>query len=472
MTQQSYIAKTLKDCTINGKNYECGIAYTYSIYVAKPLENPQPPALYVLLEYDPEKMIPMLTAFMEEGLIPYGMILFLISGTLHPTLPGGKERGTRANDFDQYSADYANFLVEELIPDACRIANESISEKPDLHFIAGHSSGGLAAWNAVWFRNDYFRRAFLSSPTFSAIRGGEEAMVIARKAETRPVRLYITTGTNEPDYYFGSSLYAAQNAASALEFAGYDFRFEQFNGEGHCCHKDDVVLWRRMMQFLWANWKTIPVLPLAQQIRIRNLVAEDSQWQEYTGSFPEKQKISAPGGVYTFEGGRIFFEKEEKKTVVADCFTSISAIGLSSDKWRLYIADEKRRFIFAMSILPDGSLTQLNKLAPLHLKHDLTKIGAFDMAVLADDRILAATELGIQGVVSFGITDLILPLPGDLPAEKVAVCGKVMYVASGDKIFYRELKIAGIDYNAPASAPCSPGYGDGFWYERSHYTCY
>ena len=94
------------------------------------------------------------------------------------------------------------------------------------------------------------------------------------------------------------------------------------------------------------------------------------------------------------------------------------------------------------------------------------------MAVLADDRILAATELGIQGVVSFGITDLILPLPGDLPAEKVAVCGKVMYVASGDKIFYRELKIAGIDYNAPASAPCSPGYGDGFWYERSHYTCY
>ena len=68
--------------------------------------------------------------------------------------------------------------------------------------------------------------AFLSSPTFSAMRGGEEAMVIARKTETKPIKLYITCGTEEPDYYFGSSLQAAQNAASALEFAGYDFRFD------------------------------------------------------------------------------------------------------------------------------------------------------------------------------------------------------------------------------------------------------
>ncbi len=472
MTKQPCITKEFKDCTITGKNYECGTSYTYSIYVAKPASNPQPLALYVLLEYTYDKMVPMLTKFMEEGLIPYGMVLFLISGTLPPTLPDGKERGMRATAFDQYGPDYASFLVEELIPDACRIADETLSAQPDLHFITGGSSGGLAAWNAVWFRNDYFRRAFLSSPTFSAMRGGEEAMVIARKAESRPIKIYITTGTNEPDYYFGSSLYAAQNAASALEFAGYDFRFEQFNGEGHCCRKDDEVLWHRMSQFLWANWKTVPVLPLARHIRIRNLVADDSQWQLYTGSFPEKQKITVQGGTYTFEGGKIIFEKDDTKKVVAECFTAISALGLSSDKWRLYIADETRRFIYVMSIMPDGSLTQLNKLAPLHLKHDLTKIGASDIAVLADDRILAATELGVQGIVSFGITDLILPLPGDLPAERITVCGTTVYVTSGDKIFCRELKIAAGDCNSPASAPESPGYGNGFGYSRSHHTCF
>ena len=120
-----------------------------------------------------------------------------------------------------------------------------------------------------------------------------------------------------------------------------------------------------------------------------------------------------------------------------------------------------------MSIFPDGSLDQCYKLAPLHLRHDFTTPGASDITVLADDRILAATELGIQGVVSFGLTDLILPLPGDLPAEKVTVCQNMLYVASGEQIFVRELKISE-GKSDTVDAPASPGYGDGFSYRRSH----
>ena len=373
----------------------------------------------------------------------------------------------RAEEFDQYGPEFTNFMVEELIPEACRIAGENLSGNPDLHFICGGSSGGLAAWNAVWFRNDYFRRAFLSSPTFSAMRGGEEAMVIARKTETKPIKLYITSGTEEPDYFFGSSLIAAQNSASALEFAGYDVRYEQFNGEGHCCRREDVTLWRRIMGFLWANWKTVPVLPLRNQIRINNLLACDSTWQKFNGNFPQKNKVTCQGGTYSFEDNQIFFEKDGCQTMVADSFGKITALGISADKWRLYIADATRRFLYAMSIQPDGTLADLYKLAPLHLAYDFCQAGASDIAVLADDRILAATELGIQGVVSFGLADLILPLPGDLPADQVAVCGNTLYAASGDQIFVRELKIpaAGDDV---VTVPESPGYGDDFYYVRSH----
>ena len=134
-------------------------------------------------------------------------------------------------------------------------------------------------------------------------------------------------------------------------------------------------------------------------------------------------------------------------------------MGISSDKWRLYIADAARRFIYAMSIFPDGSLDQCCKLAPLHLRYDFTTPGASDITVLADDRVLAATELGIQGIVSFGLTDLILPLPGDLPAERVTVYQNTLYAASGEQIFVRELKISA-GKSDTANAPATAGYSD------------
>lgn len=467
MNEKTIIEKQFTKCSITGCNFERGSYFEYDIYAVKPDAKANELALYVLLEHSFDTMPAMLKQFMLEELIPFGIVVFIRPGVLNPTIPTGTSRNMRAAEFDQYGPDFSNFLVEELIPEVCRISGETLSSQPDMHFICGGSSGGLAAWNAVWFRNDYFRRAFLSSPTFSAMRGGEEAMVIARKTETKPIRLYITSGTEEPDYFFGSSLLAAQNAASALEFAGYDFRFEQFNGEGHCCRRDDVTLWRRMMGFLWANWETVPVRPLFNQIRIRKLTASGSSWQRYNGTFPERQPAAFNGGIYTFSGGNIYFEKDGIKQIAAGGFEKITALGISSDKWRLYIADAARRFIYAMSIFPDGSLDQCCKLAPLHLRYDFTTPGASDITVLADDRVLAATELGIQGIVSFGLTDLILPLPGDLPAERVTVYQNTLYAASGEQIFVRKLKISA-GKSDTANAPETPGYSDGFSYKRSH----
>ena len=467
MNLEKIIEKQFNKCSITGNKFERGSYFEVDIYTVKPDAEANELALYVLLEHSFDTMSVLLKQLMLEELIPFGVVVFIRPGVLNPSISTGTSRNMRAVEFDQYGPDFSNFLVEELVPEVCLITGETLSSNPDMHFICGGSSGGMAAWNAVWFRNDYFRRAFLSSPTFSAMRGGEEAMVIARKTETKPIKLYITCGTEEPDYYFGSSLLAAQNAASALEFAGYDFRFEQFNGEGHCCRRDDTNLWRRMMGFLWANWETVPVKPFFNQIRIKKLIASGSTWQQYKGTFPERQPVTFNGGTYTFSSGKIYFEKDGVKQIAAEGFEKITALGISSDKWRLYIADSARRFIYAMSIFPDGSLDQCYKLAPLHLQHDFTTPGALDITVLADDRILAATELGIQGVVSFGLTDLILPLPGDLPAERVTVCQNMLYVASGEQIFVRELKISE-GKSDTVDAPASPGYGDGFSYRRSH----
>lgn len=461
----------LNDLTCIGQRFEQGTVFNYHVYLSPTALEAKPGtlALYLLLEYSPELMAPMLAQFMKEGLIPPGMVVFSYPGTLKATLPGGADRGMRAEEYDQFGKNFSDFLVEELIPAAEAAAKVKLDPSPDMHFITGGSSGGMIAWNGVWFRNDYFRRCFLSSPTFSAIRGGEEAMVLVRKTESRPIRIYMTAGTEEPDYYFGSSLYAALNAASAFEFAGYDFRFELFKGEGHCCFRGDVTLWRRICMFLWANWKTAPVATLTNQIRIRNLIEDGSRWEKTDVPIPSKKDVVTSFGTITYADDKIHLEKDGVKKIAASGFGHITGIRISSDQWRIYVADRDRRFIYAMSIMPDGTLSQKYELAPLHLAHDCRVIGAMDMEILADDRVLVATELGIQGVVTFGLTDLILPLPGDVPADHVAVEGNMLYASSSGTVFRRKLKIGEQTSDGPI-APTSPGYGDNFPYCRSHVT--
>jgi len=453
--------------SLTGKKYEPGTVFNYHIYITQGTP-PKDAALYVLLEYDPWQLTPILERFVKEGLMPPGMFLYLGAGTLPASLSGGTHRGMRAEELDQVGIEFPNLLVEEMIPAAEKIAKVKLSKNPDIHMITGGSSGGICAWNAAWYRNDFFRRVFLSSPTFSAIRGGEEPMVLLRKTESRPIRIYMTVGTNEPDYYFGNSFYAACNARRAFEFAQYDFKFELFPGEGHCSRRSEAPLLRRVMTYLWQNWRTEPVRVPGNQIRIANLLEPGSVWKEVRKTMPLSGKsVKTAQGEYTFDGGSIFFKSKKKCVKVADGFDRITGIVLSSDNWRLYIADAGRRFIYAMSIKPDGTLKDLYKHAPLHLAYDCRTVGASGICIGADDRIFAATELGVQSVVSFGLMDAILPLPGDLPADRVALVDNLLYASSGEWVFCRPVKSVEKQGNLPVP-PTSPGYGDGFDYSLPH----
>jgi sugar lactone lactonase YvrE len=152
-----------------------------------------------------------------------------------------------------------------------------------------------------------------------------------------------------------------------------------------------------------------------------------------------------------------------KTRVAAVGFDEIGAVAVSSDRWRLYIADKKRRYIFAMSICPDGKLKDKYIHAPLHLAEDCRTVGASELCVDAQDRVYAATELGIQGITSMGITDCILPLPGDLPAEKIAFGGPandILYVQTGGGVFRRPWKVRGLREDDAPAAPSTPGYSD------------
>ena len=150
----SRTAQIYRGCRITSQKYEKGSEFSFDIYVPPQSEKNDELALYLLLEQSIDILAPLLDTLMQEGLVPFGMIVFCSSGWLYPSMPYGDKRRMRAEELDQFGVDFSNFLVEELIPEACRIAKTTLSSSPDMHFISGASSGGLAAWNAVWFRND------------------------------------------------------------------------------------------------------------------------------------------------------------------------------------------------------------------------------------------------------------------------------------------------------------------------------
>ena len=458
----------MEPITYIGRRFEIGTRFVYCQHLLSGTDKANAP-VYVFLEAPPEKFVPFLETFVKDGIMPGGLTVFLGAGMFDPTLPGGAPRNMRAENFDQYQSEFSDLLAEELIPDAAKRAGVTISPNPDLHFIAGGSSGGMAAWNALWFRNDFFRRGVLMSPTFSAMRGGEEAMVIARKTETRPMRVYMSVGTTEPDYYFGDSYLVARNAESVMMYTKSDYHFDLFVGEGHCSRGCDPVQYRKIMEFLWKDWDTVPLVVKQNNKRIETLLDAQDVWEPAeTMPAPQNSVPSPVGGVYTFDGGKILLRKDGKDSVVASDLNQITGIALSTDNWRLYVSDRTRRFLFAYAILPDGTLGAQYKLCPLHLAHDCRCIGATSICLAEDDRIFAATELGVQTAVSFGILDMILPLPGDKPAVQVAMEGFWLYAKSSDGRIYRRKLKRQARKDGELIAPFSAGYGDTGSYNREH----
>ncbi|MBQ6165458.1 MAG: hypothetical protein IJK23_13385 [Clostridia bacterium] len=399
-------------------------------------------------------------ALAKTGEMPPCAVLGVSPGVTPPSLPGGAERNMRFNDYDMFDSRYADFLVDELIPALMEKFGLNISPLPDMHMICGGSSGGISAWNGVWFRNDYFRRAYLSSPTFSAMARGNIAPVQMRLFETKPIRVYIDWSEDEPDDYFGSSYCAAMEGRLALAFANYDYKWSYHPGEGHCSRWGNEEFAKEVLRFLWRAWDTEPIRPRGLSKRVSELIDANEPWRRTDEAFPPPAPCAVAGGVYEVRDGAVVFEKNGKQTAAAEGFPAPTAVALSSDGWRLYIADRTRACVYAASIQSDGSLTDLKPLCSLQTATDPQDPGAFGLCVSEDDWTLAATGLGVQCVRSFGLVDAILPLPGNAVPKQIRLSGNLLYADCGDAVFCRKMKIRGKQPGDKPSPPKHNGYYD------------
>ena len=226
---------------------------------------------------------------------------------------------------------------------------------------------------------------------------------------------------NEPDDYFGSSYVVAMDAQRALEFAGYDYRCVYFAGEGHCSRysKNNAETLYRGMEWLWNGYAEGTIKPKRLSMRMDKLISLEEPWKKLAREdFPRKSG-------------------EEVNAV------------LSSDAWRLYSGDKNYPVLYAQSVLPDKSLTKKITLAYLHTDSDYEFAGAFDLVLDEQDRIYAATELGVQCVRDYGLIDVILPLPqGEIP-RRLAFVGNLLYAETDTACYCRKMKVNGIGNQRP-----------------------
>lgn len=161
---------------------------------------------------------PMIAIFIDPG----------HKGDSKPETPW--KSNNRSFEYDTLSADYAKFLLDEILPLIEK--SHALTKSPELRAICGTSSGGICAWTVAWERPDEFRKVISSIGSFTNIRGGDAYPGMIRKTDRKPVRAFLQEGINDLDNQHGNWPLGNMAMEAALKFKDYDYKYVWGHG-GH-----------------------------------------------------------------------------------------------------------------------------------------------------------------------------------------------------------------------------------------------
>lgn len=456
MSAENY-GTVVADAYIGSKTSK-GTSYAYKVFTPNGHDASKPCAMIFSFDHQYETFGIVMSKLMAENKAPDFVVIAMAPGDSTPKLEGSQMRGRRI-EYDTYGRDFPNFIVDEFLPYVIEKHDLNIDPNPDMHLITGGSSGGCIAWNAAWFRNDCFRRVYMSSPSFLAMCDMDRHATIVRKTEGMPIKSFMTCATNEPDEYFGSTISEDERMARSLKFAGYEHQYEVLEGN-HCEGYFSEEYVTKIMTYLWENYEE-PLTVKKNPPKFDRYLAPGSKWEK-VDAMPEKIKAVTPDGEYTTDGGKIYFtDKNGNKKLAAEDLTDISGLAISSDYGRLYAVDNTRSCIFVYSIYPDGKIDDLYKIAPIHIDDRCGINGIYGICVDVNDKIYLATNMGVQSSISFGIIDMIMPINNHETVYDVAFGGednKYLYVKAESGIYRREMNDAGRKEDSPSNAPVTTHY--------------
>lgn len=138
----------------------------------------------------------------------------------------------RSIEYDSMRPDYAEFLLKEVLPLVESEADVRITEDSRRRICCGASSGGIAAFTCAWHFPNEFSRVLSHVGSFTNLKGGHNYPWLIRSTPRKDIRVFLQSGENDAATIFGDWPLANKTMANALEYAGYDYRFE-FGIGGH-----------------------------------------------------------------------------------------------------------------------------------------------------------------------------------------------------------------------------------------------
>jgi gluconolactonase len=143
---------------------------------------------------------------------------------------------------------------------------------------------------------------------------------------------------------------------------------------------------------------------------------------------------------------------------VDDGLVFANGICLSPDQSLLYVADSRTHWVYSYQVQPGGSLKHKQKYFHLHVPDTAEDSGADGLRVDRDGRLWVATRMGLQVCDQAGRVNCIIPTPNGKCANLTFGGPEfdTLYVACGDKVYSRKVKVKGVNLYQPPIKPKEP----------------
>jgi gluconolactonase len=260
-----------------------GTQRSVTVYIPEQIDSRIPACVYVQQDgFDQRQNLNLiLDSLIANHEIPVTVGVFVTPGYVHLSDKNAMGRPNRCFEYDNVGDNYVRFLLEEILPAVAKNYHLNLTKNGNDRAIGGVSSGGISAFNAGWEHPDAFSRIYCVSGSFVGFRGGNMFPVFIRKTEAKPLRVYLTTGTQDMENCAGDWSLLDMEMDKALKFSGYDYQFLLLKGGHGVGWKDHFA---EAMRFLWKGWPS-PVKAGLSAPRIRDIILPEEGWQLVKGDF-------------------------------------------------------------------------------------------------------------------------------------------------------------------------------------------
>jgi gluconolactonase len=284
-----------------------GTVREVTVYIPQQIDPSIPACVYVQQDgFDPSwHFNDILDTLIQTKEVPVTVGIFIKPGYLLPALEGHEGRPNRCFEYDGLGDNYVRFLLEEIIPYVADKYHLNLSHSGNDRCIGGCSSGGISSFNTAWERPDAFSRVYCNSGSFVAFRGGNEFPTLIRKTEAKPIRVFLTTGSDDMENCAGDWFLIDHEIDKALKFSGYEYQFHSLKGP-------HGVGWAeyfgKSMRYLWKDWPN-PVKTGTSAPRVCDIIEPNETWHLV------KEGYSDARGPACNAKGEVFFTDPENSKI-------------------------------------------------------------------------------------------------------------------------------------------------------------